>query len=446
MPIFPRCIVGLVPTSISCACRVRVVWRRWVVDVGVGVGLGVVEVLRRSLDVDLAVAGVAGVREVLADLARVEAVVDARRVVARRRLDDLARGGVAVCADVEVARAGNTTARNAAQVGERDRTLGALPGLEDALRDGAVSGAHVDVLARGLARLEPDDRRTLLDGDGARLTRLAARQGPDEFAKTVKAAVADVLSDGGIASFERQRRATGCRTWTDPVSGMVQLRGQFDPESGLILQGRLRHTVEQLFHRTVPDSCPTDPALKQDHLCALALLALVTSEPGSAAAPSGNPDLIVVVDEHTLRSGISSTSTVDPGSPDVLLPVETLRRIACVATIIPVVLNSDGVTVDIGRGARLATRAQRRAMRAMYPTCGIDGCRVPFEQCVLHHIHYWDNGGTDLSDLLPLCSRHHHAAHEGGWHLHLHPTTRHLTITYPDGTIQTTGPPRATAG
>ncbi|MCU1399813.1 MAG: hypothetical protein JWN62_2922, partial [Acidimicrobiales bacterium] len=58
------------------------------------------------------------------------------------------------------------------------------------------------------------------------------------------------------------------------------------------------------------------------------------------------------------------------------------------------------------------------------------------------HVQHWtpDMGPTDLANLLPVCSRHHHALHEGGWRAHLH-TDRSLTITYPDGTIQTTGPP-----
>ena len=132
---------------------------------------------------------------------------------------------------------------------------------------------------------------------------------------------------------------------------------------------------------------------------------------------------------------------------DTVLPVETLRRMACCANIIPAVLATDGVLRDLGRGARLASREQRRALRAMYPTCGVPGCRVGFEQCVIHHIRYWDNHGrTDMNNLIPLCTRHHHTAHEGGWQLTLHPTTRELTITYPDGNIQTTGPPRARAG
>jgi hypothetical protein len=48
----------------------------------------------------------------------------------------------------------------------------------------------------------------------------------------------------------------------------------------------------------------------------------------------------------------------------------------------------------------------------------------------VHHIVYWENGGaTDLNNMIPLCSRHHHAAHEGGWKLELNLETRQLLIT-----------------
>jgi hypothetical protein len=55
---------------------------------------------------------------------------------------------------------------------------------------------------------------------------------------------------------------------------------------------------------------------------------------------------------------------------------------------------------------------------------------VIFDHCNVHHIDYWENGGfTDLNNMVPLCSRHHHATHEGGWKLTLNPVTRELTIT-----------------
>ncbi|HEY4331606.1 MAG TPA: HNH endonuclease signature motif containing protein, partial [Ilumatobacteraceae bacterium] len=89
-------------------------------------------------------------------------------------------------------------------------------------------------------------------------------------------------------------------------------------------------------------------------------------------------------------------------------------------------------------------RAQRRALHAMYPTCPIPGCAVSAQHCQPHHIHYWRNMGlTDLDNLVPLCSKHHHLVHEGSWKLAM-AANRALTITYPDGTIQTTGPPART--
>jgi len=51
-----------------------------------------------------------------------------------------------------------------------------------------------------------------------------------------------------------------------------------------------------------------------------------------------------------------------------------------------------------------------------------------------------------MNNMVPLCSKHHHAAHEGGWQLTPHPHTFTLTITRPDGSIETTGPPRARGG
>ena len=105
-----------------------------------------------------------------------------------------------------------------------------------------------------------------------------------------------------------------------------------------------------------------------------------------------------------------------------------------------VVLHASG-NVDLGRSTRLANRAQRRALRGLYATCAIPGCAVHYDRCKLHHIIWWRHGGrTDLNNLLPLCVRHHHKIHDVGWELSLGPN-RQLTVRYPDGTIQTTGPP-----
>ena len=71
----------------------------------------------------------------------------------------------------------------------------------------------------------------------------------------------------------------------------------------------------------------------------------------------------------------------------------------------------------------------------MYRTCGHPGCTVRFADCEIHHVIDWDHHGpTDLANLLPLCTRHHHLVHEGGWRLTLHPD-RTITLHRPDGTL-----------
>ncbi len=41
---------------------------------------------------------------------------------------------------------------------------------------------------------------------------------------------------------------------------------------------------------------------------------------------------------------------------------------------------------------------------------------------------------TNLDNLIPLCSVHHHEVHEGGWTLTLR-RDRTITLTRPDGTL-----------
>lgn len=153
----------------------------------------------------------------------------------------------------------------------------------------------------------------------------------------------------------------------------------------------------------------------------------------------------VLIDADTLLDGEHPNSVIDCGLP-IDLPIETIRRWACLAEITPIVVGADGVSLYVGRDSRVANREQRRALRAMYRRCAVPGCCVAFDNCQIHHVTWFRNlGRTDIDNLLPLCHKHHHLAHEGGWNLVLD-ARRNLTITYPDGSIMTTGPPSARAG
>ncbi|MCU1365235.1 MAG: hypothetical protein JWN39_874 [Ilumatobacteraceae bacterium] len=401
----------------------------------------------------------ASVQAELGCLGRLQGWKDVRHAQLTRRLNSLADSCPSMFPDADVAAAAKTSRRGADRSSKRASTMGEVPDVEAALGAGRVSGEHVDLLGAALARLSPMDRARLA-ADGARLATVAAGLTPEQFDRFLRGEIARLDSTEGEERLRRQKLANGLRWWTDPLSGMLRLRGEFDPETGLLLAGRIEAAVEALFHSGVPDTCPTGDR-RQDHLRALALVALVnggiatTATTSSATAsgdggpvndgpfwPADRAEVIIVIDLETMLNGLHEHSLIDNGH-DIDLPVETYRRMACEAGIIPVVLDSEGVAMDAGRTARLATRNQRRALRAMYTTCAIPDCSVGVRHCTPHHVQYWTpphRGPTDLANLLPLCSRHHHSAHEGGWRLHLH-TDRSATITYPDGTVQTTGPP-----
>ena len=98
----------------------------------------------------------------------------------------------------------------------------------------------------------------------------------------------------------------------------------------------------------------------------------------------------------------------------------------------------------MGVERRLATRRQRMALRARYPTCGMDAdCDVPFDRCQIHHVDVWTDGGcTDLDRMCPGCDYYYHLVHEGG--LDSYRTRRHAgNSTHPTATTMRPSATRA---
>ena len=189
---------------------------------------------------------------------------------------------------------------------------------------------------------------------------------------------------------------------------------------------------------------PTDPTLSADGIgttgFGAAATTNVTGTTGNRTAGSGEatglprpsgptsptsrssgwgpsrPEMIVIIDYETLVGLLDNDATIVAGGP---IPAATARRLACDADIFPVVLGGDSVVLDAGRGARLASNDQRRALMARDgPTCVVPGCPVPADRCRVHHLDQHLHGGhTNLPRLVLVCDRHHHHVHEGGAHL-----------------------------
>jgi hypothetical protein len=161
-----------------------------------------------------------------------------------------------------------------------------------------------------------------------------------------------------------------------------------------------------------------------------------TADAGGCAAPAtgggwvpgfgAKANITVTIDLNDLKAATANaTGQLVYGDN---LSAAAIRRLACDANIIPLVLGSNSEPLDVGRSERLITRPMRRALNARDKGCVV--CGAPPIYCDAHHLTSWlDDGATAIWNLVLLCRRHHVDLHAGHW-----------TITIIDGIVHVTRP------
>jgi hypothetical protein len=373
---------------------------------------------------------IAELRTFMANLRVRQAKLDAQMLEANARMISLMHDPVTptfVIPERELVAHGGLTSREAREVVSRGLVTEAAPEMASVLAAGDTTAAHVDALGRGL-KIAGAEREAFM-AHLPELVEASTTMTASEFSHLVTETAKSVVTDDGLSTFERQKRETFFKMRNE-ADGCLSVSGKFDPISASILKSKIGRLVENMFHsgdKEVP--VEVMPWIEpNDHRQAQALIALVNGASDTISDVPARAEIVVHVDLETLQHGLHAGGTCRTAL-GADLPVETVRRLACEAEILPVVLDGRSVPIDVGRSKRLATIHQRRALEAIHPTCAIPDCEVIFDHCNVHHIEYWENGGpTDLNNMVPLCSRHHHAAHEGGWKLKLNPETRELII------------------
>jgi hypothetical protein len=151
-----------------------------------------------------------------------------------------------------------------------------------------------------------------------------------------------------------------------------------------------------------------------------AFCSLLESVPSERLPKHGGSatSVVVTIDHETLCSqlgaaGLNSGERISAGEA---------MRLACTASILPLVLDGDGQPLHLGRARRLFTSGQRTAMAVRDQECRAHGCSIPAAWCEAHHRTRWTDGGrTDIADGVLLCSWHHHRAHDPAYRTDLMP-------------------------
>jgi hypothetical protein len=287
------------------------------------------------------------------------------------------------------------------------------PAAAAALTAGAMSVEHAEVIRDCLDTLPstvPVEQRAEAE---ERLVADAARFDPGALVR-IGQRLHVALDPDGLAALERaeRARAAGRELWLTPqVDGSLRLRGRLDAEgAGWLLAALDPLAVPRPSAADGPD--PRSAAQRRaDALTEVARLAAAAD--GMPTTGGARPTLVVTVDLDALRARVAG-GLLDTG---VTLSPAEVRRLACDAGIVPVVLGTDSLPLDVGRASRTVPAGMYRALVARDRGCVFPGCDRPPGWCHAHHVTHWVDGGpTALANLALLCAAHHTLIHrELGW-------------------------------
>ena len=200
---------------------------------------------------------------------------------------------------------------------------------------------------------------------------------------------------------------------------------QLPPESYAEVRSTLEAGARQM---------PSDGETKWDQRLCDAFLETVRSPSERSTSPHAvvvHAPLASLVDETSELAGELESGELISG--------ETVRRIACDATIVVALDDDVGHTMYEGRARRFPTATQRREIMRRDRHCRFPGCtNVTFTNA--HHIKPWKpDGRTDLKNLALLCEHHHHLVHSRQWTMS-GDANEELSFVGPTGRVMTSGP------
>lgn len=273
------------------------------------------------------------------------------------------------------------------------------------------------------------------------ITRVVGRVEEEVLVEMARAMTAAQLSrtissfravDGSWLDQESRREAR----WHVREDGMVEIRAVLPAETGAELLTALdlalgRDGTSPPTSTALPSS--TEPVAIAERCAEITAEATLEQRRADALHDiartylAAEPDDRSGEDRHLVVVQVSAESLVEDGPAGTLprcgvvgggpLEPRTAERLACTGKVSLAISDVHGEILHLGRARRLASRAQRRALRLRDGTCVFPGCHQS-KHLDAHHLTPWSEGGpTDLDELALLCRRHHVMVHEGGLRL-----------------------------
>jgi len=294
-----------------------------------------------------------------------------------------------------------------------------LPAMSGAFESGALSYSKV----RSLTRIaNPRNEQELIDI----ATKLSAANVEMHCRQRVNTTKASTVE----ANKAHDQRSL--RLWRNEETGLMNVSIELTAEEGALFERAIEKAAVEISSlseneppklRKKKDSwyaLQADAAMMvvRDYLSGTTTVANKSISANSADSKKAvsTADLyqvVVHVDEKALVNGVGDETTDSTNESE--LPVDTVRRLCCDGSIVPIIESAKGEPLNVGRKVRTITTAIRRALWSRDKGCAFPGCEHT-RYVDAHHVKHWADGGeTSVKNLILLCSKHHRLVHEGGY-------------------------------
>lgn len=307
---------------------------------------------------------------------------------------------------------------------------GPLAATSTALADGAVSPEQADVVVSAIEALPGGlavrrrGEETLLE-DARSLDATALAKVGRHLVHVVDPDRSERRLEAQLARDERAAHLGRHLSIVDDGAGGVRLKGYGSIEDGATLRAALLPLTAPA--PAVDAETGEDVADPRDHGARLwdALVRTAQTALDSAVAPESHgvrPRVTVTISQAALHDDLAGHGLTDDGLD---LPAGVVRRLACDADLLPVVLGGRSEVLDVGHRHRLVSAAIWQALVIRDRHCAFPGCTRPPVMCHAHHIVHWvDHGRTSLDNLALLCGHHHRVIHDTAWEIRLNSSDR----------------------
>ncbi|RDI18293.1 HNH endonuclease [Lentzea flaviverrucosa] len=286
-----------------------------------------------------------------------------------------------------------------------------LPVTAVAMAEGALSGDHISVVAEVMRELPPEAERSVV-----------------EFALAHEPSAVRVFGRELAYRLFQRDAEPGEPLAAEPPANRLRMawRGeQLEVSARLdkIAGAKLEALIDPLAkpRPTTPEEGPDARSRAEREGDAFADLLDLVLRADRLPEHGGEPvslTLTMSYDALVRRTGLAVLDN------RVRVPASLVRRLACNAGVIPVVLGGRSEAMDIGRKARTFPASIRRLLVARDQGCAFPGCDRPPKHCDAHHVRPWSEGGeTSMGNAVLLCRHHHTLIHQSDWEVKLHDGT-----------------------